>query len=199
MRDVCVRVLSLCAVVLSVAAPAFAQTPGLEVSGGYQFLNFDVEDENESLGKGWYLDVAGNVTPMLGVVFQVGGNYRSLDQSITVGAGTLSSNVDVSVHQFLGGVRVNARGNSTLVPYAQVLAGGINGSVDVTTTSTIPGVPSVSDETSATEFALELGGGVNFGLTPAVGIRVGGDYIRLFADDQGANLFRFHIGVVFKR
>jgi opacity protein-like surface antigen len=198
MRDVRVRVLSLCAVILIVAAPAFAQTPAVEVSGGYQFLNFDVEDENESLGKGWYLDVAGNVTPMLGIVFQVGGSYKSLEQSITVGAGTLSSDVDVSVHQFLGGVRVNSRGNSTIVPYGQVLAGAINGSVDVTTTSTIPGVPSVSDETSATEFALELGGGVNFGLTPAVGIRVGGDYIRLFAD-EGANLFRFHIGVVFKR
>jgi opacity protein-like surface antigen len=69
----------------------------------------------------------------------------------------------------------------------------------VTTTSTIPGIPSFSQEDSATNFALEAGGGVNFGLTERTGIRFGVDYLRAFADDNDVNAFRFHAGVVFSR
>jgi hypothetical protein len=40
---------------------------------------------------------------------------------------------------------------------------------------------------------------VNFALTDAVGLRAGADYLRVFAEDEGANLFRFHVGVVIGR
>jgi len=198
MKRFCVRFLSVCLATLCVAVPVSAQTaPKTEVSAGYQFMNFYVDGENESMPKGWYFDVAGNLTPMLGIVFQVGGNYKTFDESVTIGTFSLNASADVKVHEFLGGVRVNARSNSAVVPFGQVLVGGINGSVEVTATSTIPGVPSFTEEDSGTNFVLELGGGVNFGLSDSVGLRVGADYLRMFEEDAGANLFRFHVGIVF--
>ena len=60
----CVGVLSLCVVILGVALPAAAQTfPRTEISGGYQFVTFTVEDDNESIPKGWYFEVAGRTRP----------------------------------------------------------------------------------------------------------------------------------------
>ena len=195
----CMRVLSIGVVFLAVAVPATAQTtPRTEISGGYQFLSFAVEgQDNESMPKGWYADVAGNLTPMIGVVFQVGGNYKTFNESITVGGLTLAASADLKVHLFLGGIRINARQNSAFVPYGQVLVGAANSSVDLT--GTIPGVPSFSQEESVTNFTLELGGGVNFGLTDNTGVRFGVDYLRAFADEDDVNAFRFHVGVVIER
>ena len=50
---------------LFVAVPAFAQdTPKVEVSGGYQYLAAKQkgDDKFEKFKKGWYADVAGNVS-----------------------------------------------------------------------------------------------------------------------------------------
>ena len=200
MQRLPVRVLGFCLVVLGAAIPVSAQTvPRTEISGGYQFVNYSVDGEGESLPKGWYVDVAGNLTPIFGVVFQVGGNYKTFDESVTIGGGTFTATADLKVHDFLGGVRLSARGNSALVPYGQVLAGAVTSSIELTASSTIPGVPGFSQEESATNFALEVGGGVNFGFTDSVGIRFGVDYLRVFAEDEGINAFRFHAGVVFGR
>jgi opacity protein-like surface antigen len=194
--------LGLCLLALGIAVPASAQTvPKVELSGGYQFLNFSVEGESESMPLGWYFDVAGNLTPMLGIVFQMGGNYKSIDESVTVGGITVAAEADLKVHEFLGGARLNLRSDSPIVPFAQVLAGAINGSAEVSASTTIPGMPPITfdDEVSGTNFVLEIGGGANFNLAEAVGLRVGADYLRVFQDEGGANLFRFHVGVVIGR
>ena len=197
-----VRVLALCLVALGIAIPASAQSATkAELSGGYQFLNFSADGENESMGKGWYFDVAGNLTPMLGVVFQVGGNYKTFEETVTVSGITATATADLKVHEFLGGMRLNARSASAVVPFVQVLAGGINGSAEVSASTTIPGQPPIafSQEDSSTNFALQLGGGANFGLSESVGLRVGADYLRIFEEDSGANLFRFYAGISFGR
>jgi len=189
--------------VLGVAAvPASAQTvPKVELSGGYQFLNVAIEGENESMPAGLYVDVAGNLTPMLGVVFQVGGNYKTLDESLALQFITARATADVRVHEFLGGVRLNLRSTPAVVPFAQVLAGAINGSADVSASATVPGMAPIAfdDEISGTNFGLGAGGGVNFGLAHAVGLRIGADYLHAFDDDGGANAFRFQVGVVIAR
>lgn len=203
-----VGVLGFCVAALSVAIPVSAQTsPRTEISGGYQFLTFSVDedtsidgvDNNQSLPKGWYVDVAGNLNPMIGIVFQMGGNYKTFEESITIGGGTFTASADLKVHEFLGGARFNVRNNPKLVPYGQFLVGVLNGSVELATSSTIPGLPSFSEEDSTTNFALEVGGGVNFGVTEIVGIRFGVDYLRVFAEDAGSNVFRFHAGIVIGR
>jgi opacity protein-like surface antigen len=157
--------------------------------------------KDQSIPKGWYFEAAGNLTPMLGLVFQVGGNYKTFEESVTVGGGTFTAEVDLDVYQFLGGVRLNVRNNPRLVPYGQVLLGAINGSVELTTTSTIPGIPAFSEEDSSTNFGVVFGGGVKFGVAENTGIRFGVDYLRIFAEDEGegSNVFRFHVGVVFSR
>jgi opacity protein-like surface antigen len=193
---------SFCLAAFAVAIPASAQTtPRTEISGGYQFVTFTVEDESESIPKGWYFEVAGNLNPIIGLVFQVGGNYKTFEESVTVGGGTFSAEADFDIYQFLGGVRLNARDNPRLVPYGQLLVGGINGSVELTATSTIPGIPGFSQEESETNLGLVVGGGVNFGVTERTGIRFGVDYLRIFAEDEGdgSNVFRFHVGVVIGR
>jgi opacity protein-like surface antigen len=202
-------VLGLClAAIGGTAVPASAQSvPKVEVSGGYQFLNFSAEDAfstedvSESMPVGWYFDVAGNLTPMLGIVFQMGGNYKTFEESATFAGITATATADLKVHEFLGGVRLNLRFNSAIVPFGQVLVGAINGSVEVSASTTIPGAPPITfnEEDSSTNFGLQVGGGVNFGLTDAFGLGVGADYLRLFVDDAGANLFRFHAGVVIGR
>lgn len=195
-----VRVLAFCLVALCVAIPVSAQTaPKTEISGGYQFLTFDADGDQQSMPKGWYFDVAGNLNPMWGVVFQVGGNYKTFDESVTIGTGTFTASADLKVHEFLGGLRLNARESSTFVPYGQVLVGGVNGSLAVTTTTTIPGIPTFSQSDSSTNFAFELGGGVNFGFIPRASLRFGVDYLRVFAEDAGSNAVRFHAGVVIGR
>jgi hypothetical protein len=188
---------------MATALPVSAQTtPKVELSGGYQFLNFSLQGENESMPVGWYFDVAGNLTPMLGVVFQVGGNYKTFDESITIGGITATASADLKVHEFLGGVRLNLRSsNRAVVPFGQFLVGGVNASVNVTATTTIPGQAPItfSDEESGTDLGLQAGGGVNFGLTETIGLRAGADYQHVFAEGEGANLFRFHVGVVISR
>lgn len=202
MHRLTVRALVFCLTALAIVVPASAQTtPKVELSGGYQFLNFSLNGENESMPVGWYFDVAGNLTRMLGVVFQVGGNYKTFDESVAIGGITATASADLKVHEFLGGVRMNLRSNSAVVPFGQFLVGGVNGSVKVSASTTIPGQSPITfeDEDSGTDLGLQAGGGVNFGLTDAIGLRVGADYQHIFAEGDGANLFRFHVGVVIGR
>ena len=44
--------------------------------------------------------------------------------------------------------------------------------------------------------AVELGGGVNIGLTDGIGLRLAGSYFRIFEEDA-SNAFRFAAGAVF--
>jgi opacity protein-like surface antigen len=196
------RMLVLCLAAIALAVPASAQTvPKVELSGGYQFLNFSLSGANEAMPAGWYFDVAGNLTSMLGVVFQVGGNYKSFEESASIGGITARATADVKVHDFLGGVRLNLRSNKAIVPFAQVLAGGINGSVKASASATIPGQAPITfdEEDSGTDFGIQAGGGVNFGLTDTIGLRAGADYLHVLAPGDGAHLFRFHVGVAIGR
>jgi len=200
-----VRVVAFCLAALGMSLPALAQpVPKVEVSGGYQFLNFVVGGEHESMPKGWYFDAARNLNPTIGLVFQIGGNYKTFEQSASAGGVTFRASADLKVHEFLGGVRLNARPRQqrpALVPFGQVLVGGIHGSADVSATTTPAGQAPVAFNVSNsdTNFALQAGGGVNFGFTDRLGLRVGADYLRLFAEDGGVNLFRFHSGIVYGR
>jgi opacity protein-like surface antigen len=211
-RAAMIRSLLLTVAALGAALPAAAQTPRIEVSGGYQFLNVSADLESidtgdvpvrnvdQSLPIGWYVDLAGNLNRHLSVVFAAGGNYKSMTESATFGGLSASASVDLKVHEFMGGVRYSVRANPTVVPFGQFLVGAINGSAKVTASASVVGSPgfSFSGEASGTDVALQAGGGMQLRLADNFGVRVGADYIRILSDD-GVNAFRFAAGVVFAR
>jgi outer membrane protein with beta-barrel domain len=174
---------ALCA---AIAAPAAAQTATTALSAGYQFTR--TPDLN--LPPGWYLDVAGNVAPMFAVVGEVSGAYKSE----TIAVGTSSVEATAKLHTFMGGVRVAARTNPKLVPFGQVLLGAARLSGGVTASGPATSVLAASD--ADTEFALQIGGGVNLMTLGNVGVRLGADYRRIFISDGGENEFRVAAGVV---
>lgn len=155
-------------------APTLAQqTPAVDISGGYSFLR---DQEIETNFHGWVASMAGNVNEWFGIVGEVGGNYRTLQ--------AFDTDIDLSVHSFLAGPRFSGRG-AQVTSFGQVLLGVARASAGV-----------LGETASVTEFALQPGGGVDVWLRPNVGIRVGGDYRRIFAEGAGTNEFRFHVGIV---
>jgi opacity protein-like surface antigen len=212
-RAALLRSFLLTVAALGVALPVAAQTPRVEVSGGYQFLNVSadlesidtgdlpVRDVDQSLPTGWYIDLAGNLNRHFGVVFEAGGNYKSISESATFGGIAASASVDLKVHEFMGGVRYSSRANPTVVPFGQFLIGAINGSAKVTASGSVTGSPgfSFSGEASGTDIALQAGGGMQLRLTDKFGVRVGADYLHILADEGGVNAFRFAAGVVLAR
>jgi hypothetical protein len=163
--------------ILSLLTPtaAYAQeTPAMDVAAGYAFLrDQDLEDNFH----GWLAAVAGNVTPTIGIVGEVGGNYTTVQ--------VLGTDISFSVHSFLGGPRFSIRQNPGVTPFFHFLAGAVRGSASV-----------VGQSESSTEFAIQPGGGVDFWLRPNVGLRAGADYRRIL-EDAGTNEFRIQVGLVF--
>jgi hypothetical protein len=160
--------------VLSAFTPALAQdAPTVDLAGGYSFLNDqDLEDNLH----GWVASAAGNVNRWFAVVGEIGGNYKTID--------VLGTDVKFSVYSFMGGPRFMGRPGK-VAPFGQLLMGAVRGSVSV-----------LGESESVSDFALQPGGGVDFWLTQSFGIRIGGDYRRIFAEDEGSDEFRFYTGVV---
>jgi opacity protein-like surface antigen len=180
----------------SVPSVVAQDLPRAEVSGGYQFLNVTVEDASEVFGTGWYADIAGNLTRHLGVAFQVGGSYKSITETQSFGNARATIDADFRVHHFMVGARLKARPNPTIAPFAEILVGAVTLSLDATGTANFGGSSaSFSAEESGTDFGLQVGGGADFPLSDRIGIRVGADYVRVYAE-EAVNTFRFAAGVV---
>ena len=78
------RVPGILLLALGAAMPALAQDQRkAEVSVGYQLITFDGDDVDETFSRGWYADVAGNLGPIFAVVVQVGGSYKSFEETET--------------------------------------------------------------------------------------------------------------------
>lgn len=155
------------------AAPAAAQDPAGDVAFSYALMHDS--DIEETFPTGWSVAVNGNVSSIFGIVGEVGGHYKTID--------LLGSDLSVSVHTFMGGVRFRKE-DSKMVPFAQVLAGMARA-----------GASFLGASEDATEFAVQPGGGVDVRLTERFGIRVQGDY-RIITSDEHINEFRFAIGGV---
>jgi hypothetical protein len=171
----------LCLMVVSFASPAFAG--GAEISGGYNWVTAKATGDQtwEKFPKGWYFDVAGNVTPMVSIVGAVTGNYKHFEDEA----------FKLKAHSFMGGVRVGNQG--PVRGFGQFLIGGtqLKGDDDTSTFSA-----------SETNLTFDVGGGVDVG--GPVGLRLGLDYVHVKGKDSGALLegddlkeVRFTVGVTF--
>ena len=191
----------LLVIVLGLPRPVAAQeAPKAEISGGYEMLHLgNFGDETQTLPKGWYADIAGNLTRSVGLVFQVSGSYKTVQETITNEGVTVSATAHVRAYQFLGGIRINARPNKTVTPFGQFLVGAFRLSGEASVTATQNGetvFQQDSSSNSSTNLAVQAGGGFNVLLTRRVGVRAGADYIRVFHKDDGLNALRFVVGAV---
>ena len=176
---------ALCLMVVGFAAPAAAQdTPKAEISVGYNHLTAKSsgDDEWEKFAKGFYFDVAGNISDTLSIVGQVTGNYHTIED--------IDGDFKLNVHTFMAGIRGSSPGR--VRGFGQVLVGGVR-----------LNAPDFEDA-SETDFGIQLGGGVNILGSGGVGLRLGLDYLRVMAKDEGlilggddVNGFRFTAGVTF--
>lgn len=179
---------------VATAVPAFAQqglAPAYDVSVGYSLLrdqDLAEQDLAESL-HGWLASVGINFNRWLGVVGEVGGNYKTFE--FEPPSAGVEPDINLSVLSFMGGPRFASHASPSFTPYGQFLLGVARGSVEF-----------MDESESSSEFAIQPGGGIDIWMIPDIGIRVGADYRRIFIDDLeddgGANEFRFHVGIVIR-
>lgn len=177
----------LAVMVLALAVPAMAQddTPKVEAFAGYSFVHATINPGagttygyNFNGGSG---QLAYNLTHMFGIVGDFGG-YVTDSSSHGV-------NLNTNVISYMFGPRVSFRSSgSRIVPFGQFLLGGArlaNGYIS---------------GNSVNNFALAVGGGVDFKLTPHIYVRpVQAEYfLTTFNDGNNdkQNNFRYSAGVV---
>jgi opacity protein-like surface antigen len=172
------------AAVILLAVSALAQeTPVADIGLGYAFLHDAEIDENFTTG--WLASLNYNFSRTLALTGEVGGSYKSFPSGDEVPV-----DLDLSLHSLMGGFRFMGRGNESLHPYLQILAGAVRGQVSV---------DGVDFGASETNFALQPGIGVDFKLAGRVSLRLGGDY-RWIKGEGGADNgseYRAHAGIAF--
>jgi hypothetical protein len=172
-----------------------------EISAGWRLLHISGSDTTDSSGagdegvnlpKGWYVDVAVPITPMLSIVGDIGGNYKSETESFTEQGTTITGTAKASIHTFLGGIRLGRTENPPVSPFAQILFGAARGTASVEVT--VDGVSLTDFDESSTEAAMSLGGGVNLN-AGSFRVRLQAEWIKILEEDSG-NAFRFAAGIV---
>ena len=153
--------------ILCGAVPLFAaDAPRFELSGGYSFMHDT--DRSEHFPAGWVASATGNINDWIGVVTEVGGNYRTCrncQRGPFASQKFRGTDLHLRVHTFLGGPRVASHAVAAMTPFAQVLFGGahVSGGVEF-------------DGALNTGFVYQPGAGIDVHVTPSVGIRLEGDY-----------------------
>jgi hypothetical protein len=152
-------------------APANAQTStGGNVGLSYSFLRL-LDEDDLNMPAGWLVSFAQPIggSPV-SIVGEAAGNYKTeFDETLRL-------------HTFQGGVRVAARTNPNVTPFAQFLAGVMN--------------INCGCGESKNYFAIEPGGGVDFRVSDRVAFRVGASFPMAFNEGETGNSFRFQTGVV---
>ena len=140
--------------------------------------------------------MVGNITSTFEVV-AVGGHYKSLDETRSVGGipgRGLCRRARAYIH---GRCRFSVPTNPGSCHSCRHWSGSAHGAVDAEGSTTIGGRTFTFDESESTsDAAIDLGGGVNIGLTDSVRLRLAGSYFRVLEEDAG-NGVRFAVGIVF--
>jgi hypothetical protein len=188
-RNAMTRVVLVLCLLLPWALPAGAQTPKFEISGGYAFMRD--QDRAEDFPAGWFASTTGNITDWIGAVAEVSGSHRvcrNCERGPFTSETFRGTDRDLRVFTFMAGPRVATRAMSRAMPFAQVLLGGshISGGVQF-------------DGALTTGFAYQPGAGVDLYLTPALGLRLQGDYRVVRTEGNNGGASRFIVGVVWRQ
>jgi hypothetical protein len=167
-----------------------------EVSGGWRYYHTAIKIAEPQFGlplpkdlpKGWFADVAINLSPTFAIVGDVGGTYHSDETNQTINeATTITQSLDFRFHTFMGGVRVRAPQLAATALFCQVLFGREHDSNTRERTITHL-VDPLRLRDSASNAVLALDGGITISV-----VRASVGYVRFF-DDADAHAFRFSLG-----
>jgi opacity protein-like surface antigen len=144
--------------------------PKAEIFGGFSYMNFDSGGGERYNALGWQASAAGNFHKNVGIVGDLGGQYKSIE-------GTT-----VWVYEYLFGPRFYYRTEKSTV-FAHTLFGGATAG---------------GGGESETAFAMGYGAGVDVKISDRVAFRVMQvDYVPMHKWGEWFNSFRLGVGIVF--
>ncbi len=163
------------------------------------------DEWKRTTGFGFDTSVTGFLNKRFGIEGNFDGHFKTKTFNLitcqALGCPPPSFSAHISSFNFMGGPHFRFQTtNSKVTPYVHALAGGNHSRAS---SSFVTGTD------SETDFALKLGGGVDFGLTTHTGIRLSADYNPIFQKSNGnlnpnfgSNRTRndavFSVGIVFK-
>lgn len=152
--------------------PAMAQSPTVDVGGGYAFTL--VADEMFPLG--WRADIGLNLRRSpLWLVGEASGAYDSRSRT----SGNIRVRTATRFHNFFFGLRLKRLGDAGAQPYLEALVGALHATATDSFEALAPGgppVPSGSFPHSDDGLARRIGAGVMVPLTARVAASAGFDY-----------------------
>jgi hypothetical protein len=170
-----------------------AQTPRLEVFGGYSFLHEPGANFN-----GWNGAATINVYRCVGITADFSGNYWSRASGISSLNGQFDIDLHEGVYTYTFGPSLSWRNKTRFTPFVRFLAGGSHISVKSTVRS-VTGSGSVDHFTDSVDhFTVVGGGGLDITLNRRLAIRpVQLDYHGVHSGGW-MNSMRYSAGVVFR-
>jgi opacity protein-like surface antigen len=185
-------VLATSTLLVATAATAVAQQPGpqpptarpatsgrvawLDLSAGYAVTHDSGTDQ--TLPAGWVGTLGVRFHPNVSAVGEIGGSYKTL---------TLNGvKYDYRLHDFMGGVRVNATERSRVMPFGQFLVGA----------ACYCGTTIHPSNSFATAFSWEVGGGADVPVAGPIAARIQVDGRQIRDGSNSFHQIRFAIGAV---
>ena len=168
---------------------AFAQTPTVEVFGGYSFARAD----QTNVPKGWNGAIAGNFSRNLGIVGDVSGHYYSQNVAVVQGTSVVNVNANLNLLFYRFGPKFTLRTeDSHIEPFFQALVGGVRGTEDV-------GASGVNVSASSNGFSWAVGGGMDIKVSPRIAVRlVQAEFNQLRFSGNSTDGLRASTGLVFR-
>lgn len=183
------KLLFLAVLIVASASMAFAQSSDrakAEFFAGFSVSSIDtgINDadvvvhnaDNRQTAFGFETSGTGYFNNSFGIEGNFDGHFKTktFDVSATPTSAILPVRVKLSEYNFMAGPHVRfPSGDSKVVPFLHALAGGNHSRSSGTATGI-----TVSD--NSTDFALKLGGGLDFGVSEHVGVRLSADYNPVF-------------------
>jgi opacity protein-like surface antigen len=209
--------LFLAMLIVASASMAFAQSTDRakpEFFAGFSVNSIDTgindtdvvvhNGDNRQTGFGFETSVTGYFNNRVGIEGNFDGHYKTktFDISDTAISPIVPVRVKISEYNFMAGPHVRfPSSDSKVVPFLHALAGGNHSRLSGTATGI-----SVSD--NATDFALKLGGGIDFGFSDHAAVRLSADYNPVFERNNDSSSLTnsnrtrhdavFSVGLVFK-
>jgi len=187
------RFLACVYAVLLLTSCAMAQSPKVEIFGGYSYINQDFSLTSPNGLTGWNASATFKVAPFVGVVADFSGYYPGYN------FGCVDCGQSGKIHTFLFGPQASFR-LGRVKPFARFLIGDSN------VRTAADAIPNLNTFTSSNSLTYGAGGGVDIKLTRMLALRGQVDWLhnRLqTADNQRSselipNVVRISTGIVLR-